>query len=337
MSIHTALILFLVFALVIALAGFRLVRYADKLADITGIGEALFGAILLGAITSLAGITTSVTAATQNYPQLAISNAMGGIAAQTFFLALADLVYRKANLEHASASLTNLLQGLLLIFMLSFVMLVVYSPEVSIWGIHPASVLLLLIYFFGTRLIDKAKNAPMWYPLTTKETVKDVPEQENIRSTNVRALWVKFVLLALVVGFSGYVVARTGIVIASSTGMSEGLVGSLFTAIVTSFPELIVTIAATRQRALTLAVGNIIGGNTFDILFVSFSDFAYRPGSIFHAIGQEQIYVIVITLIMVATLIGGLLIRERQGIGKIGWESALIILFFVMGYLILYL
>src|SRR6056297_3236508 len=123
--------LFAGFACIIAIAGFKLVKYADKLADITGIGEALFGAILLGAITSLAGITTSVTAAFQSHPHLAISNAMGGIAAQTMFLALADILYRKANLEHSSASFANILMGLLLIIMLTFILLVIFAPEIS--------------------------------------------------------------------------------------------------------------------------------------------------------------------------------------------------------------
>lgn len=337
MGLTTDIGLFAGFAIVIAIAGFRLVRYADKLADITGIGEALFGAILLGAITSLAGITTSVTAAFQSHPHLAISNAMGGIAAQTLFLALADIFYRKANLEHSSASLANLLVGLLLIIMLSFILLVVFTPEISFFNIHPASVILLIIYYAGTRLIQKAKDAPMWYPTTTKETVKDIPEEENISGTNVPVLWLKFGIVAAVVGFSGYMIASTGIRIAGATGLTEGLVGSLFTAVVTSFPELIVTIAATRQNAITLAVANIIGGNSFDVLFVSFSDFAYREGSIFHAIGNEQIFVLVLTQLLTAVLISGLLIRQKKGIVKIGWESALIILLFIGGYLVLYL
>ena len=74
------------------------------LADETGLGEAIFGAVLLGSATSIAGITTSVTAAVNALPSLAISNAIGGIAAQTVFLAVADITYRPANLEHAAAS-----------------------------------------------------------------------------------------------------------------------------------------------------------------------------------------------------------------------------------------
>ncbi|GGY53542.1 hypothetical protein [Parvularcula lutaonensis] len=48
---------------VILLAGIRLSAVADKLADRTGLGEALVGSVLLGAATSLSGLTTSVSAA----------------------------------------------------------------------------------------------------------------------------------------------------------------------------------------------------------------------------------------------------------------------------------
>jgi len=336
MGFTLTLFIFSISALVVALAGFYLVRYADILADLTGIGEALFGAILLGAITSLAGIVTSVTAAYQSHPELAMSNAIGGIAAQTLFLSIADIVYRKANLEHSSASYANLLVGLLLIVMLGFILLVIFAPEVAYFGVHPASILLLFVYYLGNRAINKAKESPMWIPRYTSATVEDVPEDNDWEGVNLPLLWAKFIGLAVLVGGAGYAIAQTGVALVRLTDLSEGFVGSLFTSVITSLPELVVTIAAVRQNSLTLAVANIIGGNSFDVLFVSFSDFFYQEGSIFHAIGTEQIFVLILTLLLTAVLLGGLLIRQREGLVKIGWESALIILLFIGGYAILY-
>ncbi|MDA1072619.1 MAG: hypothetical protein O2825_14665 [Proteobacteria bacterium] len=100
--------IFLAAALAIALAGVALTYRADVVADRTGLGEAMVGAVLLGITTSLSGTVTSVTAALDGNTAMAISNAVGGIAAQTAFLAVADLFYRKANLEHAAADETNL-------------------------------------------------------------------------------------------------------------------------------------------------------------------------------------------------------------------------------------
>jgi len=105
-------------AVVILLVGTRLTAVADVLAERTGLGEAVVGAIFLGA-TSLSGIVTSVTAAGDGRAELAVSNAVGGNAAQTVFPAVADAAYRRANLDHAAASPANLAQGALLVTLLA--------------------------------------------------------------------------------------------------------------------------------------------------------------------------------------------------------------------------
>ena len=56
-----------------------------------GPGEVLVGGVLVGAATSLSDTTTSVTAAWSGHAGLVFSNARGGIAAQTAFLAIADI------------------------------------------------------------------------------------------------------------------------------------------------------------------------------------------------------------------------------------------------------
>lgn len=336
LSLEVSILVFLVMSLIIGFAGTRLTFTTDVIADQTGWGEALVGAILLGGATSLSGIITSVTAAYESHPQLAISNAIGGIAAQTAFLAVADITYRKANLEHASASFQNLMQSGLLIVLLAFLLLMMFGPEIAILSIHPGSLVIIVAYFMGMRLISNAAQIPMWRPRGTSETVYDIPEQKNthINSSRVKQ-WLKFFVLALIVGSAGFGIAESSIVITTKTGLSETLVGSLMTAVVTSLPELITTIAAVRQRALTLAVGGIIGGNTFDILFASFSDFAYQ-GSIYHGLSDQEPFITILTLIMVGVLLLGLLTRQKQGIGGIGWESLLLLVIFVGGYLLMF-
>jgi len=336
MNLLPAIILFVGATLVIVFAGTSLTRYADKLADKTGLGEALVGAVFLGGVTSIAGIITSVVAAYNNHPQLAISNAIGGIAVQTVFLSIADISYPKVNLEHASASLSNLLQGTLLMGLLTLVIVGIASPDMAILNIHPLSFIIILVYMGGVKIIAHAKEKPLWQAKLTFSTVEDLPDKDNVDKTKLSSLIIKFVLLSIVVGGAGYAIGISGIAIANKTALTESFVGSIFTAVSTSFPELIVSLAAVRQRALTLAVGNIIGGNSFDVLFVAFSDVAYQKGSIFHNITNEQLFIIAITMLMVSILIMGLLIRERKGIANIGMESALIILLYVMGNVLLF-
>lgn len=336
MDITLAIIIFCASTVVIALAGTRLAKVADQLADLSGMGEALFGAMLLGSATSLPGIITSVVAASNNHAELAISNAIGGIAAQTFFLSIADIAYSKANLEHAAASFSNLMQGVLLLALLSFILVGMSAPEVTVWHIHPFSALMLIMYIAGSKLISKARYKPMWKPRETYQTVKDEPNEAYLHNLSLPRVIVKFAFLVVMVGGAGYLVAKSGIAIVENTNLSESFVGSLFTAVATSLPELIVSVALVRQKALTLAVGNIIGGNTFDILFVAFADVAYTKGSILHALTSQQVFFMALTMMMTSVVIMGLLHREKKGIAKIGWESFLVIILYLGGNLFLY-
>ncbi len=336
MALATAIILFMVSTGVIALAGTHLAKKADQLADITGMGEAIFGAILLGSITSLPGIITSVVAAYNNHPGLAVSNAIGGITAQTVFLCIADIAHPKVNLEHAAASFPNLMQGVLLIGLLATVLIGMSTPEITLISIHPVSIVIVIAYIAGTKLISQAKIKPMWTPRYTHETIQDVPDDKNIKNKRPQLVIAKFVVFAILVAVAGYTVAISGISIAKKTGLSESFIGVLFTAVATSLPELIVAISSVRQKALTLAVGTIIGGNTFDVLFIAFADGAYRKGSILHAITNSQFFIITLTILMTSVLLLGLLHREKRGIGKIGWESFGIILLYLFGTAFLY-
>ena len=337
-SLTIILIIFFAATLVIALVGTRLTRVADLLADKTGLGEALVGAVMLGAATSLSGIVTSVTAAADGSPELAISNALGGVAAQTAFLAVADMSYRNINLEHAAASVANLMQGTLLVTLLAVPLMALASPDINFFGVHPASIVLIAAYLFGIRLISQAEDQPTWDPYDTPETKEDDPDEseEEAEQTSLTRLWVSFLVLSALLGVAGFVVARTGIQIAVQTGISATIVGGFLTAIATSLPELVTTIAAVRRGALTLAVGGVIGGNAFDTLFVAFSDFAYRDGSIYHAITDQQVFIVALTILLTGILLLGLLRREKQGIGNIGFESFLTLALYVGAFVLLY-
>ena len=316
LGLGPAVVVLVVAGLVLVATGTRFTKVVDTLADRTGIGEALAGAVLVGAVTSLPGLITTVVGASSGDADLAVSNAMGGIAAQTAFLAVADLTYRRANLEHAAASLANLVQALMLVSLSAVVLLGITAPDVTVLGVHPVTVLLAVIYLYGLRLARAVDNEPMWQVTPTSETQRDEPdESEEADERSTKRLWSEFGVLAVLVGATGYAVARAGLAVVAETGLSSSLVGAAFTAVVTSLPELVTVIVAVRIGALTLAVGDILGGNAFDVLFVAAGDVAFRGGSIYHATGSQTTFVIGVVLLMTAVLAAGLVRREEKGIG----------------------
>lgn len=322
-SLLPGMIVFGIAALAIVIAGSRLARMADELADRTGLGEALFGIFLLAGVTSLPDFAATLSAALDARADLAMSNVMGSMAANLMFLGIADVVYRKANLEHAAASPTILMQAALLIVLLSLPLLALATPSVSLWGLHPITPVIVVAYLFGLSLVRSTQNKPMWFPRHTPQTVPDKPEHH--RHGGLAKAWISFIGLAAVTGIAGWVLMEAAKVISDRTGLSETLVGGLFTALATSSPELITTIAAIRYGALTLAVSNIFGTNCFNILVVAAADGGYPGGSIYHDMAPVQMIWGLISILMTAILLLGMVRRETYGLGRIGFESALVL------------
>jgi cation:H+ antiporter len=185
-------------------------------------------------------------------------------------------------------------------------------------------------------MLHRAARQPLWRPVKTSQTVEDVPERRS-QDHGLLSVSMRLTVSGLLVATAGWVVAESGAELSERTALSESFVGSLFTALATSLPELVVSVQAVRRGALTLAVGNIVGGNAFEVLVVAAADFVYRDGSILHAATSRQAFIVALTALLMAVLLIGLLLRQRHGIGKIGWESTLIIVLFVAGYTVLYL
>lgn len=334
LSTESVVLLFLAAAAAIGLAGSFMAGLADRLADRTGMGEALMGALFLGVSTSLPSITATVTAALDGHAALAVSNAMGGIAVQATFLAVADLFHRGANLEHAAASVSNMVQATLLVALLATVILAMLGPAATVAHVHPVSLLLPVAYLLGMRLAWRSSTTPMWRPTRTEQTVEDRPDP-GAGDTGLGLLWLGFAGCAAVVLVAGVAVGRAAGLIASRTGLHESTVGGVFLAIATSLPELVTTIAAVRRGALTLAVSDIVGGNAFDVLFVCVADAFWLRGSVYQAAGPRAAFLAALAVLINVVLLMGLLQRERRGPGNIGFESVLMVAIYAAGMLVL--
>lgn len=320
--------IFALCALAVTLSGVRMTSVADRIADRSGFGEAVVGGVLLGAATSLSGSVASFVAALDGHASLAFSNGVGGIAAQTAFLAVADIVYRRANLEHAAAELANIFQCGLLLLLLTIPVVAFSTPEVTIWSVHPASLLIPLLYLVGIPATLQTKRRPMWTPVRTDVTrtqERDAPDPP----ASAGRLAVEFAALAATMSLAGWLIAKSGVAIADRGGVSETAVGALMTAVATSLPELVTCVAAVRRGALQLAVGGIIGGNSFDTLFLTLSDIGYRDGSLYHAVGPADLFWLAIGACMSSVLLMGLVFRQERGPSRIGVESLVILVIYL--------
>lgn len=306
-------------ALVILALGTRLAAAVEGLGRRLGIGDTLAGAVVLGATTSLSGIVISVTAAYDGHATLAASNAVGGIALQTAFLVVGDLAYRRANLEHDAATAANLVQTALLLLLLALVLCAMLLPSGAELSVHPVSLLLFAVYVVGLRHVRSIERAPTWTP--RGESRPGDGGGSAVPGAGTARLVLATLFCAAGVAAAGVWLTRSADAAAAVLGLDDAAIGALGTGAISSLPELVTTVTAVRRGALSIALGGIMGGNAFDVLFLAAADLAYAEGSLYHAAGRTLPFQLALTVLMVTILLLGLLLRERRGPANIGFES----------------
>lgn len=97
---------------------------------------------------------------------------------------------------------------------------------------------------------------------------------------------------AVIIG--GQLVVNNAVLIAENFGLSENLIGLTIVAIGTSLPELVTSIVAAGKGNSGLALGNVVGSNIFNILFILGSSVVLNPISA----GMESVIDVVIVLVL---------------------------------------
>lgn len=125
------------------------------------------------------------------------------------------------------------------------------------WDINNIEGIILLIILL----------AYVYYLIRSARKSKDANEVEKPKLTLPKSI------IFIVVGLAGIIIGGDFVVdsasaIAMALGMSETLIGLTIVAIGTSLPELVTSITALRKGENQLVIGNVIGSNIFNILFV---------------------------------------------------------------------
>jgi cation:H+ antiporter len=133
------------------------------------------------------------------------------------------------------------------------------------------------------------------------EVAKNSRETMAFEDTTMKTASAKLILFtmggvtAIIIGANLVVTSATQI--ARSFGLSETVIGLTIVAIGTSLPELVTSIVASIKKQSDIAVGNIVGSNIFNVLFVLGVSAVISPVNIDGALIIELLLNIVITLI----------------------------------------
>lgn len=133
-------------------------------------------------------------------------------------------------------------------------------------------------------------------------------------------------LVLLVAGSRVFMYGATALV--QKVGISEAIVGIVFAAVGTSIPELVTSLVAVRKGHLDIAVGNVVGSNIFNILFITGVSALVRPIAP-SAIGNIDYLALLISAFMLFAF------AHFFGDKRITRVEGLIMLLTYIGYLLL--
>lgn len=141
------------------------------------------------------------------------------------------------------------------------------------------------------------------------------PAQEEVQEC--LPMWKCFVFivagLLLIVG-GGQMVVHGAKGIARTMGMTETLIGLTIVAIGTSLPELVTSVVAARKGETGLAVGNVLGSNIFNLLFILGISAAICPIGVNAASVWDMIILIVVSVLVFVFSLSRHSISRKEGI-----------------------
>ena len=263
--------------LVLLVAGLvLLIKGADYLVDgssaiakIFKVPTILIGLTIVSFGTSAPELLTSLTSVVQGSSEISLGNIIGSNITNILLIlgmaAIINPLNLKSNTVWKEIPLAILAALAMILFALrstvnagTFTLLRdnLANPELTVGFIDRADGVTLLLFF--------AVFMYYAFSLSKKGLGEDfeIPEISMTKAAGVTLLG------AAGLGLGSNLLVTNAIELASTLNIDEGLVGLTIVAFGTSLPELAATVAAAKKKEADLAVGNIIGSNIFNTLFV---------------------------------------------------------------------
>jgi cation:H+ antiporter len=323
-------------AIAIVVAGTFLTHYGDAIGERTGIGRTLAGIVLLASATSLPELAVDCNLARMGQANLPLGDLLGSSLFNLLILAGLDLAHRgptrmlsRAAASHAlSATMSVVMTALVLVFLLS-------RFEFTFAGVGPGPIVLGVTYVLGLRLVyfDQQHAAQQLATEEQTESKKHRDEKPHLPSLNRAAVGYTASALAILLAAPWLASAAEGL--AQATGLGGTFIGTTLVALSTSLPELVTTLAAVRIGAFDLAVGNIFGSNSFNMVILLPVDSFYR-GSILAAASQTHAITAACAILVSSVAVIGFLYRPEKRYWVIEPDALLVIVLVVLSLALVY-
>jgi cation:H+ antiporter len=319
----TALILF---------SGAKLSKYGDVIAEKTGLGRTWIGVVLIASVTSLPELITGLSSvALFDLPNIAAGDVLGSCMFNLLIIALLDLFHGPTPVS-ARAHEGQVLTAGFGMALLGLVCLSIAAgaklPAIGWIGI--SSPIFILFYLAAMRTVF------LYEQKRIAKFIEEQAESAGYEQISKARAWAMYGLNAAVIVGAATWLPHLGDRIAEMTGLGRTFVGSIFIALSTSLPELVVSLAALRLGAVDMVYGNILGSNLFNIGILALDDVAYTKGPLLAQITGSHLITASAAIVMTAMAVIGLIYRRGKKVFYLGGDSLGILLVYVFATWVLY-
>lgn len=228
--------------------------------------EILIGATIVSIGTTIPEVMVSSIAAAAGQSQTAYGNAIGSCICNTALIAAVTIAAKSVQDIDAKAFRTPII--------FFFLAAVFYSAVAYTSGVFSRLIGILLLAFFVVYMV-----------ITVRQAINNrvVTDSEEAEEEEEKPLWKNLILLiggAAIIAVGANLLVDNGQIIAMGLGVPESVIALTFIALGTSLPELVTAITSLLKGHSSLSLGNIIGANLFNLVFVSGMAITINPFSI---------------------------------------------------------
>ena len=296
---------FSVTALVVVLFCISLSKYADQLAAAKRIGKGFVGFVLLGFITSIPELISTVSSTVYlDNPVLGTANIIGSNNANMFILYLSFILaesLRRPSGKVDVESCTSL--GYCFIITAVFILGVFFSGQ-PFYGRSLFVYLIFILFILSVIALYKANP--------------NVEDDQPVEALGF-FFYCKLIFFASGLVASSFYLSVVVNEIGTTTSIGSAMAGAIFLAWATSLPELVTSVVASRKGENGLAVGNVVGSNIFNLLFILGISGAIHPITVNLASVTDLAVLVVVSVIT-------MIFARTKNIGRI--EGAVMVLIY---------
>lgn len=312
---------FVVVAAVILFAGSNLCKYGDVIAEKTGMGRTWIGVVLIASVTSLPELITGMSSvALFELPNIAVSNVLGACMFNILIIALLDVLSGPTPISAKAHQGQVIAAGFGIILLgLASISIAGGVAFPSVGWIGSYSFIFFLVYAIAIHtvfLFEKRRIA---------EFVQEIVEASRYEKIPLKRAYLYYALNASVVIAAATYLPYLGDRIAATTGLGRTFVGTIFIALTTTLPELVVSITALRIDAADLVFGNLFGSNLFNVAILALDDVLYVKGPLLAEVEPANIVTASAAMSMTAVAMVGLTYRLSHKSFLVAWDSLAIL------------